>query len=229
LFMISSTKFALKLNQLFASQWMVLGGEPFPFSSSFYSVESPAGTDEGSDRCALYFSFPGNPTNVMQEYFNELLYGAREELYIQTPYLMDEEFWKILADVESSQSKKLTIITCLDINDHPEAARSVRQNMPQPFIKGVSLYDYSGCGRFSHWNIALDVKASAVFHGSYNLTSRSANENFEASVLVRSGTLTDEIRQKLKLDIEVGRLATIEDLAVSEESEEEYQATVYFC
>ena len=47
--------------------------------------------------------------------------------------------------------------------------------------------------------------------------------------MVQSEELTEEVKERILLDIEVGRKATEEDLTVSEDLEEEQQATPYFC
>jgi len=185
----------------------------------------------GTDKCAIFNTFPGNPQNLIQEYFKEFVQGARDELFIETPYVMDEEFWKVLQQVDGPKASKLTVVTCLDINDHPEAARSVRVNVKAPFKeKGVQLFDYSGCGRFSHWNVAVDTSSATTFHGSYNLTPKDVTQYYECSLLVQSNPITEFIRNQIKMDMDVGRKATEEDLTVSEESEdEENTAPIYFC
>jgi len=228
LFVLEGVECATVLNQIFASHWMVLGGDLFDFTSEQYSPTTEKRV--GTDRCAIFNSFPGNPQNLVQEYFKEFVQGAREELFLETPYVMDEEFWKVLQLVDAPKAQKLTVVTCLDINDHPEAARSVRLNVKTPFKeKGVQLYDYSDCGRFSHWNVAVDTGSATTFHGSYNLTPKDVTHYFECSLLVQSQPIMEFIRNKIKMDLEVGRKATEEDLTVSDESEDETPAPIYFC
>lgn len=47
----------------------------------------------GEEECTLFASFPGNPVNLIQQYYLNLITYATEETVIVNPYLIDQEFW----------------------------------------------------------------------------------------------------------------------------------------
>jgi cardiolipin synthase len=73
--------------------------------------------------------------------------------------------------------------------------------MYKPFQNGVSFYDYSKTGRFSHWKIAYDKLADCVFHGSYNLNTRSASHDFEVGLLVKSKPFANKVKAMIEYDL----------------------------
>lgn len=56
---LHSHEIAHSLNVLFASQWTVLGGDLFPFTSEKYLTPVPKGYKGGDKQVALMCSFPG--------------------------------------------------------------------------------------------------------------------------------------------------------------------------
>lgn len=71
--------------------------------------------------------------------------------------------------------------------------------MWEPFLRGVSFYDYSKV--MSHWKIALDVDSEEIFYGSYNLNCRSALHDFELNVAVKNSQLAAKVKGILEADI----------------------------
>jgi len=64
-----------QLNEIFASQWMALGGDVFDYKSEKYN---PPVNDPGTDEVAIMSCFPGNPLNRITNYYNESVkYGEK--------------------------------------------------------------------------------------------------------------------------------------------------------
>ncbi|QGQ94775.1 phosphatidylserine/phosphatidylglycerophosphate/cardiolipin synthase family protein [Paenibacillus psychroresistens] len=193
--------FALPLNQLFASQWVILSDEVFDPEDAFYSPAIDQSC--GNEACTLLVSFPGNPVNTIRHYYADLITYAAGEVIISNPYMLDPEFWQALQGLNAAQSSRITLCNSMIINDHPTNEAAVRCNMYQPFEQGVAFFDYSKTGRFSHWKVAYDKNSSCVFHGSYNLNIRSACHDFEAGVLVRGQDFAEKVRELLQVDLKL--------------------------
>ncbi len=124
------------------------------------------------------------------------------------PYLIDQDFWDRLGLLGPECSCNLNICNPLEVNDHPTNRAAVRGNMYMPFINGVSFYDYSATGRFSHWKITYDHRSQAVFHGSYNINERSACHDFELGMLVKGEAFAEQIKSMIDYDLSVSRKIT---------------------
>ena len=197
---------AKPLNNVFHSRWLLLGGDPFNVGDVYYSPDMDL--NFGEEECTLFVSFPGNPVNLIQQYYLDLISYASEETLIVNPYLIDQAFWDRLKKLGPECSGHLTLCNSLFVNDHPTNLAAVRSNMYEPFCNGVSFYDYSGTGRFSHWKISYDKRSNAVFHGSYNINERSACHDFELGLLVKGEAFANKVRAMIKYDLSVSRKIT---------------------
>ena len=197
---------AQPLNAKFHSRWLLLGGDHFDVDDAFYHPN--VNYHFGEEECTLFASFPGNPVNLIQQYYLNLITYATEETVIVNPYLIDQEFWDRLGELGPDCSCHLSICNPLKVNDHPTNTAAVRGNMYKPFLNGVSFYDYSFTGRFSHWKITYDHRSRAVFHGSYNINERSACHDFELGILVKGEAFAARIKSMIDYDLGVSRSIT---------------------
>ncbi|WP_405078965.1 phospholipase D-like domain-containing protein [Paenibacillus chitinolyticus] len=192
---------AITLNRIFSFQWTVLGGDVFDPEDTFYKPETDMRF--GDEECTLYASFPGNPVNVIQQYYLSLLTYAGDETVIVNPYLIDQAFWDELKSLDEQRARCIALCNPLRVNDHPTNGSAVRSNMYEPFLKGVAFYDYSHTERFSHWKITYDKRSGCVFHGSYNINERSACHDFELGVLVKGRSFADQVKKMIDYDLSV--------------------------
>jgi cardiolipin synthase len=145
------------------------GGDHFKLDSPQYFAQCKK---SHAYPCALMYSFPGNPVNVLREWFvNEVKY-VDAPLFVHNPYLIDSKFWDAVNGLTEEQSKNLVIINSFTNNDLPINGPAVRSNMYSPTKKGVVYYDYTDGARFSHWKICVQEGSNCTMHGSYNLNSR---------------------------------------------------------
>lgn len=194
---------AQPLNAVFQSRWLLLGGDHFDIEAPFYHPEG--NYDFGEEECTLFVSFPGNPVNLIQQYYLDLITYAAEETILVNPYLIDQAFWDRLAEVGPEHACHISICNPLGVNDHPTNKAAVRSNMYVPFCNGVSFYDYSRTERFSHWKITYDHRSRAVFHGSYNINERSACHDFELGLLVKGEAFAEKVKHMIDFDLGVSR------------------------
>lgn len=207
--------FAHLMERLFASQWMVLpGGGFYEYQNNFYNPSQGA---LGSDDCALFISFPGNPVNIIRHYFNNLIRFGDGDVIIENPYIIDGDFWTRLGTLSKTRSEQIRVCNPYSTNDHPLNQSAVKCNGWPAFRNGVRLYDYfanvvsavpdlANEWRFSHWKIALDISTNCVFYGSYNLNNRSALHDFEACVLVKSPRVANYVQTLLGCDLDISRV-----------------------
>jgi cardiolipin synthase len=191
--------FILPVNRLFRSQWIVLNGDLFDPADSFYYPDMERKV--GEERCTLITCFPGNPVNLIQQYFISLMSHATSETLIVNPYLICDVFWDTLKSIGKEASRHLSICNSLNVNDHKINKLSIRCNMYMPFRNGVSFYDYSKTGRFSHWKITYEERTDCVFHGSFNLNTRSALHDFEMGVLIKSKRFAEKAKALIDFDL----------------------------
>lgn len=197
---------AYSLNQVFVFQWTILGGDVFDPGDDFYYPDMDRNL--GEEQCTVFASFPGNPVNLIQQYYLALLKYASAETIIVNPYLIDNAFWETLIGLDEDQAKHIQICNPLQVNDHPTNKAAVRSHMYEPFHKGVTFYDYSRTERFSHWKITYDGRSDCVFHGSYNINERSACHDFELGILVKGKSFADKVRRMIEYDLSVSEKIT---------------------
>ena len=191
------------LNKHFASKWMVRGGDIFDFNRHYRSSES-----YGTDTCTLYSFFPGMKENSIRDYYLRKVKECRGQFIIENPYINDDLFWKELSALDEAQARKIIIINPYKANgnDYKQNASTIQCNMWEPYHKGVTFYSYSS--RMTHWKVSLDVVASEVFIGSYNLNHRSALHDFELNILVKSQQLSEKVMEMLQHDISLSSQLT---------------------
>ncbi|MBP2000205.1 cardiolipin synthase [Paenibacillus shirakamiensis] len=192
---------AQSLNEVFSVQWSVLDGDLFDTKDSFYHPQ--VDLNFGEEECTVFASFPGNPVNLIQQYYLSLISYAASDVIIVNPYLIDKAFWDRLKSLDEVQSQHITICNPLRVNDHPTNKSAVRGNMYEPFHKGVAYYDYSKTKRFSHWKINYDKYADSIFHGSYNMNERSACHDFEVGILVKGKAFAQKVKRMIDYDLSV--------------------------
>jgi len=163
------------------------------------------------------------------EYHTDLIQFCKDEIIIENPYIISEKWWHTLHHVKSEQNQKMQIITSLKDSDHPAVIPTFNANAHKPCSRGVRFYDYTECGVFSHWKIAVDCNAKTVFHGSSNLNTRSATHDFEVDILVKSPQIFDKVKEILEYDIASGRLIKNTELSKSHGIDKgSFQFTSYF-
>jgi hypothetical protein len=100
---------------LFLSETLVKNFYIFLLTSKIAST--PVAGDQGPDRCAIFSSFPGQIfPNSIQDFFRELVFSARGDVFIENPLINDDTFFDILDELERNQLLKINIITSIETN-----------------------------------------------------------------------------------------------------------------
>ena len=184
------------LNKLFASKWMVRGGDIFDYHKHYRTKDS-----YGTDVCTTFSTFPGLKENYSRNYYLQKIKDCKGEFIIENPYVNDDLFWDGLSALDKEQARKIILINPYKArgNDYIQNASAIKCKMWKPFQRGVNFYSYEH--RMTHWKIALDVQQEEVFLGSYNLNHRSAMHDFELNILVESKQMAAKVKQMLEEDM----------------------------
>jgi cardiolipin synthase len=149
---------------------------------------------------------PGNPgltaqvigtgptvyNSAMPEVFTTLLYSARRELVITTPYYVPDEAMQTALCASARRGVTTTIIFPAR-NDSWIVAAASRSYYSDLLTAGVHIYEYEG-GLLHTKSLTLDGEVTLI--GSANMDRRSFDLNYENNVLFYDPNLTAEMRRR---------------------------------
>jgi cardiolipin synthase len=149
---------------------------------------------------------PGNPgltaqvigtgptvyNSAMPEVFTTLLYSARRELVITTPYYVPDEAMQTALCASARRGVTTTIIFPAR-NDSWIVAAASRSYYSDLLTAGVRIYEYEG-GLLHTKSLTLDGEVTLI--GSANMDRRSFDLNYENNILFYDPNLTAEMRRR---------------------------------
>jgi cardiolipin synthase len=170
---------------LFASDWMA--HRPEDLSELLAEPLGPIG--EGFAAQVIGTGAAVRPT-AMPEMFESLMYAARRELVITTPYYVpDEPIQKALC--ASARRGVATTVVFPARNDSWIVAAASRSYYPELIGAGVHIYEYTG-GLLHTKSLTLDGEVTLI--GSANIDRRSFELNFENNILLTDPDVTALMR-----------------------------------
>ncbi len=190
---------------LFASDWMAndegddlsgLPGEPWPVLDGGF-VAQAMGTG------------PTVRNAAMPELFATLMFAARRDLTITTPYYVPNESMQAALCACARRGVK-TLIILPARNDSWVVAAASRSYYADLLEAGVEIYEFLG-GLLHAKTITLDGEIALI--GSANMDRRSFDLNYENNVLIRDEALTAAIRQRQEHYIAQSQPITQEQVA----------------
>jgi cardiolipin synthase len=195
---------ATQNQHLFASDWM-------------------SSVDENLDellRQPIQAPQPGIPAQVvgtgptvrysaMPEMFESLMYAARRELVITTPYYVPDESMQNAICSTAYRGVDTTIVFPAR-NDSWIVSAASRSYYADLLTAGVKVYEYVG-GLLHTKSLTLDGEMTLI--GSANMDRRSFELNYENNILFYDPSLTDVMRQRQHEYIARSRLVDPGDVA----------------
>ncbi len=171
---------------LFASHWTAQTGEELDHLLSLPLAEKLS---------------PGVPAQVigtgptvrwsaMPQVFEELIYSARRELIITTPYYVPDESMQS-ALCASARRGVATTIVFPSHNDSWVVAAASRSYYQELLLAGVRILEYPK-GLLHTKSLTLDGEVTLI--GSANMDRRSFDLNYENNILFIDAALTAEVR-----------------------------------
>ena len=130
--------------------------------------------------------------SAMPEMFESLMYAARHELVITTPYYVPDESMQNALCSAAYRGVDTTIVFPAR-NDSWIVAAASRSYYAELLAAGVNIYEYVG-GLLHTKSLTLDGEVTLI--GSANMDRRSFDLNYENNILCCDPGLTTDMRQR---------------------------------
>jgi cardiolipin synthase len=178
---------AAQNQRLFASDWMACVDEDL----DELLRESPPALRTGI-LAQVVGTGPTVRYSAMPEMFESLMYAARRELFITTPYYVPNESMQNALCSAAYRGVDTTIVFPAR-NDSWIVAAATRSYYADLLSAGVKVHEYEG-GLLHSKSLTLDGEMTLI--GSANMDRRSFDLNYENNVLFCDVGLTADVRQR---------------------------------
>lgn len=142
--------------------------------------------------------------SAMPEVFETLMYSARKELVITTPYYVPNESMQAAICAAAWRGVATTIVFPAR-NDSWIVAAASRSYYADLLAAGVRIFEYEG-GLLHTKSLTMDGEITLI--GSANMDRRSFDLNYENNILLRDRTLTEAMRCRQEVYISKSRQVT---------------------
>ncbi len=189
---------------LFASDWMAQEDEdlrdlllrPVPSGQSGFAAQ-------------VIGTGPTVRNSAMPEVFETLMYTARDELFITTPYYVPDEAMQTALCASAYRGVKTTIILPMR-NDSFIVQAASRSYYADLLMAGVRIFEYKG-GLLHTKSLTVDGEITLI--GSANMDRRSFDLNYENNILFHDRALTAEMRLRQDAYLAQSQEVTVEMVA----------------
>jgi cardiolipin synthase len=152
---------------------------------------------------------PTQRPSAMPEVFAILMYAARLELVITTPYYVPNEAMQAALCAGARRGVAVTLILPAR-NDSWVVAAASRSYYADLLAAGVRVFEYQG-GLLHTKSLTLDGEVTLL--GSANMDRRSFDLNFENNILLYDPAVTAEMRVRQDAYLARSRPVTADDVA----------------
>lgn len=191
---------------LFAGDWMAGVREDL----SYLLVAPDAVADDHvSMPCQVIGTGPTVRYSAMQEVFQSLLFAARCEIVITTPYYIPDDALQTALCAAAYRGVDTTVIFPAR-NDSWIVGVASRSYYPDLLKAGVKIHEYVG-GLLHTKSMAIDGELLLI--GSANLDRRSLELNYENNILVYDAQLTEAMRARQREYISRSREVTLDEVS----------------
>lgn len=144
----------------------------------------------------------------MPEIFENLIYTARRELIITTPYYVPDESMHTALCASARRGVATTVIFPFK-NDSWIVSAASRSYYAELLDAGVRIFEYQG-GLFHTKSLTLDGEITLI--GSANMDRRSFELNFENNILFYDPDLTSKMLGRQRSYLTQSLPLTLEDI-----------------
>jgi cardiolipin synthase len=194
--------------RLFATDWMTYVGEDLSEELRLDGPESMP-TVPGAVVAQVVASGPTLRNSAMPELFESLMYNAREELVVSTPYYVPNESMQAALCAAAYRGVRTTLILPAN-NDSWAVAATARSYYADLLKAGVDIQEYVG-GLLHSKTLTLDGEITLI--GSANMDRRSFDLNFENNILFYDPQLTQTVRERQQVYISSANQVSKETVA----------------
>lgn len=172
---------------LFATDWMAYNNEDIR-----ETLLQPLAPFEAGFVAQVIASGPTARYSALPDTFQTLIYSARSELFITTPYYVPVESLQSAICAAGNRGVKTSIIFPARNDDFAVGAtcRSYYQDL---LAAGVKIYEYQA-GILHAKTITIDGDVTLI--GSANMDRRSFDLNYENNILLCDEKLTSQMRKR---------------------------------
>ncbi len=146
--------------------------------------------------------------SAMPEVFTTLMYTARHNLFITTPYYVPNESMQAALRAAAQRGVETTIVLPAR-NDSWQVAAASHSYYLDLLTSGVKIFEYNG-GLLHAKTITMDTSISLI--GSANLDRRSFDLNFENNILFCDEALTAALQKRQHSYLENATQVTTQDV-----------------
>ncbi|WP_431283791.1 cardiolipin synthase [Humitalea sp. 24SJ18S-53] len=172
---------------LFAGDWMCWAGEDITAL-----LRRPITDVAPGFAAQVVASGPTVRHSAMPEMFQTLIFAARRELVITTPYYVPDDPMQGALCAAGNRGVATTIIFPAR-NDNFAIAATSRSYYAELLAAGVRIFEYQG-GLLHTKSLTLDGEITLI--GSANMDRRSFDLNYENNILLHDATLTTAMRAR---------------------------------
>ena len=172
---------------LFASDWEAETGEDVSDL-----LREPIPPTQAGFPAQVIGTGPTVRYSAMPEMFESLMYTARRELVISTPYYVPDESMQAGLCASARRGVDTTIIVPAR-NDSRIVGAASRSYYGDLLAAGVRIFEYEG-GLLHTKSLTLDGEVTLI--GSANMDRRSFELNYENNILFYDPSLTADMRQR---------------------------------
>jgi cardiolipin synthase len=177
--------------RLFATDWMTYVGEDLSQDLGLEGPE-PLPAAAGTVIAQVIASGPALRHSAIPELFESLMYSAREELVISTPYYVPNESMQAALCAAAYRGVRTTLILPRN-NDSWAVQATARSYYLELLEAGVVIQEFKG-GLLHSKTLTLDGEITLI--GSANMDRRSFDLNFENNILLYDPQLTQAVRER---------------------------------
>jgi cardiolipin synthase A/B len=186
---------------LFASDWLAHVDDDLDAL-----LRRPAQTSTDGFPAQVIGTGPMVRASAMPELFESLIYSAREELVISTPYYVPDEAMQGALCAAAYRGVRTSIIFPAR-NDSFVVGAASRSYYAELLAAGVRIFEFEG-GLLHTKSLTLDGAVTLI--GSANMDRRSFELNFENNILFYDPELTAAMRKRQDSYIAQSRSVTAE-------------------
>jgi cardiolipin synthase len=146
--------------------------------------------------------------SAMPELFDTLIYAARRDLVVTTPYYVPNESLQAALCASARRGVNTTIVFPAR-NDSWIVAAASRSYYADLLAAGVTIYEYVG-GLLHTKSLTMDGEVTLI--GSANMDRRSFDLNYENNILLADPALTADMRARQQSYIDKSRAVAAADV-----------------
>jgi cardiolipin synthase len=192
---------AQQAQRLFAADWMSGTGEDID-----ELLREPLRAPSPGFVAQVIGTGPTARNSAMPEMFESLVYAARREITITTPYYVPDESLQNAICSSAYRGVNTTLVLPAR-NDSWIVAGASRSYYAELLDAGVNLYEYVG-GLLHTKSLTLDGEVTLI--GSANMDRRSFDLNYENNILLRDPAITAAMHERQRQYIASSRRVTRE-------------------